>query len=359
MRARYLIPSISLSFIACAPSAAPPAEAPPATVAPAEPEAAAEPTAEELEAERIAEEQAAKLEADRAQMQGQAQVELRRWTPELRAEATKLSETKYKDLKTGLTAALKGQHRVPGNADRDAARHPVETLTFFGLTPKVTVLEYGPGGGWYTELLAPVLAAEGKLYVTSTDPNGPKENRQTLYAERLKLFLTKSPELYGKVGSVIFDANAPKLALSEPVDLALVIRGFHGWVNSDSVGTWLDQIHGALKANGVLGIVQHRAAVGAEPKAAAKLGYVPEAWLIEQVEAHGFKLAEKSEINANPKDTKDYENGVWALPPSLGLGETDRQKYIDIGESDRMTLKFVKVEATADAQTEAKKTQAK
>src|SRR5690606_29263509 len=140
----------------------------------------------------------------------------------------------------------------------------------------------------------------------------------------------------------VVDPSQPDLGQKETLDAALVIRGVHGMVGADTLSSWLQTIHAALKPAGVLGIAQHRAPDGVDPKEWAKKGYVPEAWLVEQVTAHGFELSEKSEISENPKDTKDYPEGVWTLPPSLRLGEKDRQKYVDIGESDRMTLRFKK-----------------
>lgn len=276
-------------------------------------------------------------------MRAAAEEELARWTPELREQAAALASKSHPNTEAALRAAMASPHRMPGHAARDGARHPVETLKFFGLEPTMTVLEYGPGAGWYTELLAPTLAARGKLIVTSTDPQGPPEARPTLYAERLDLFLKKSPEVYGKVERALFDPSAPELDLDGEVDLALVIRGMQGWVRDDSVDRWLQAIHRALKPGGTLGIVQHRAAADADPKESATRGYLPQAWVIEQVEARGFKLAAKSEINANPKDTRDHEGGVWALPPTLRNGDKDREKYLAIGESDRMTLRFTKV----------------
>lgn len=342
-----LLSAFALS--ACASPAPEPAASPEPTPepapAPAPVEEEKEPTEEELAAERAAQ----KLEEDRVQMQGHAQVELRRFTPELREKGKKLAETKYATLDAGVKAALSGEHRTPGSSERDSQRHPLETLKFFGLTPKMSVIEYGPGEGWYTEILAPVLHAQGKLYVTTTDPDGPKDIRATLYAERTRLFLSKSKELYGKVEPLVFDPENPALKLAEPVDMVLMIRAIHGLVRQDKLDTWLDVIHGALKEKGTFGVVQHRAKEGADLKESAEKGYVPEAWLIERVLAHGFILKAKSEINANPKDTKDHPEGVWALPPSLRLGETDRQKYVDIGESDRMTLRFEKVEKESAA----------
>jgi len=204
------------------------------------------------------------------------------------------------------------------------------------------VLEYGPGEGWYTELLAPMLAKKGKLIITSTDPNGPPEERSTLGGERTKLFLEQAPELYGKVETTVIDQKSPGLKLDGQVDLVILFRGLHGMVNGGSMDAWLAAFHKALKPKGLLGIEQHRAKADAKPEESAKQGYLPEPWVIQKVEAAGFKLAGKSEANANPKDTKDHPNGVWTLPPSFALGDKDREKYAAIGESDRMTLKFVK-----------------
>lgn len=284
------------------------------------------------------------LETDFAKMEADAEREAARLTPELRESLAPLASVEYETVRAAYERLAASPHRTPGNAERDAQRHPVETLEFFGIKPSMTVLEYGPGAGWYTELLAPMLAAKGKLIVTSADPKGPRTERATLYGQRFARFLAKAPELYGKVDVVVVDGKQPELGLQEAADAALVIRGMHGWARNGSVQAWLSEIGTALKPGGVLGIVQHRAAPGADPVESAKLGYLPESWVIEQVEAAGFKLQEKSEINANPKDTRDHPEGVWALPPTLRLGDTDREKYLAIGESDRMTLRFVKAE---------------
>jgi predicted methyltransferase len=359
--------AIALSAAACGPRAqtaqAPAPSAAPATAAPAAapaPEAKPEPTPEEKKKA----EEAAKLVEDRKKMHEEAKAELARWTPELRAEATKLATTQYPSLKAGLNAVLKSNVRKPGNADRDKARHPIATLEFVGIKPNHTVLELSPGGGWYTELLAPVLAAKGQLIVNTTDPKGPVDARPTYYAERLQLFLDKSPELFGKVQRVIHSFENPDLGLDAKADVVLAFRTFHGWHNFKATQTWLTEIHQALKPGGIFAIEEHRAKADANPDESSKLGYLPEAFVISQVEAAGFKLLAKSEVNANPKDTKDHPEGVWALPPTLRHGDKDRQKYIDIGESDRMTLKFQKVAlknapaATAPAATAAPATTA-
>src|SRR5690606_14979668 len=141
------------------------------------------------------------------------EAELARLTPEIRAEAKALAEKRHTNGREAIAAAMKGRHRKPGNPERDVQRHPVDTLAFFGLRPNQTVIEYGPGEGWYTELLAPTLASSGKLYVTMTDPNGPRDQRATLYGERTRLFLERLPEAYGKVGTIVIDPRAPKLGM--------------------------------------------------------------------------------------------------------------------------------------------------
>jgi predicted methyltransferase len=206
----------------------------------------------------------------------------------------------------------------------------------------MTVLEYGPGEGWYTELLAPTLAAKGKLLVTSPDPKGPADARSTFYGQRLERFLARAPEIYGKVETIVIDGKNPKFGLEGKVDLVLFMRAMHGLHRDKLLAGVLAEAFAALKPGGVLGVEQHRAKPDANPDESAKQGYLPEAFVIQQVEAAGFKLGGKSEINANPKDTKDYPEGVWALPPTFELGDKDRAKYAAIGESDRMTLKFTK-----------------
>jgi len=335
-----------LFLFGCA--AKPAAEPPAVSVAPAAPVAAssaspvgsAAPTAPALSDAERAQKGRAKADADH-------QAELSRWTPELHASAKRLADASYASADAALKAVLVSPHRQPGNAERDKFRHPRETLEFFGLQPTSAVLEYGPGGGWYTELLAPALAKRGKLFVTADDPNGTGE--RAVYGYRLKLLLDTAPELFGKVEPIQVDAKNPKLPLDGKLDVVLVIRELHNLVNDGSIDQWLAEFKHALKPKGVLGIVDHRALAGADPKQSSKLGYLPEAWAIEKIESAGFKLSEKSEINANPKDTKDYPDGVWTLPPTYRLGPKDREKYAAIGESDRFTLRFVKGDLPAPA----------
>lgn len=320
-----------------------PTEPPPAATASAP--APAEPSPEEKKKA----EAAAKLEADRKKLHADHEKEVARFTPELKAQTKALTEKAWPSTKAALTVITKSAHRQPGNAERDSQRHPIETLEFFGVKPNQTVFEYGPGGGWYTELLAPLVAKKGQLIINNGDPKGPQDQRSTYYAERVALLLESSPELYGKVQTVTVDGKVPKLGLSKKLDTALVIRGLHGMVNGGTLDAWLAEIHAALKPKGVLGIEQHRAKEGSDAATTSKQGYLPEQWVITKIEAAGFKLAQKSEINANPKDTKDYPEGVWALPPTLERGEKDRAQLSAIGESDRMTLRFTKVEKTSAA----------
>ena len=336
-----------------APAPAPAAVAPTPAPEPAAPPALTPEQQKKANDQKLLEQDFAKLETDR-------QAELSRITPEIHKSGQALVDKSYPSLRAALAAAMTSPHRKPASKERDAERHPQAMLEMFGLKANQTVLEFAPGEGWYTELLAPVLAKRGKLYLTQTDPNGPKENRPTLYGLRTKYFLEKLPEVYGKVEPVLIDPKAPKLALADgTLDTVLVFRGAHGAYNNKQLGLWLAEFHRTLKPKGTLGVEQHRAAAGKNPDEASKQGYLPEAFLIEQIEAAGFKLKEKSEMNANPKDTKDHPEGVWSLPPTLREGEKNRDKYLAIGESDRMTLKFVKVEAAPAQRPPAKQPPAK
>ena len=285
------------------------------------------------------------LEADFAKLEQDHAAELARLTPEVREQVKALTQKSYPSIKSAITAALAGPQRRPGHAERDAQRHPIQTLEFLGVKPTHKVLEYGPGEGWYTELLAPALAKRGKLYVTLNNPDGPKTERSTYYGKRTQLQLDSLPEAYGAVERTVTDPAHPALNIPDgALDAVLLFRGAHGMVNGGSLEAWLSEFHRTLAPKGILGIEQHRAVEGADPTESSKRGYLPESFVIEQATKAGFKLLAKSELNANPKDTKDYALGVWALPPTLRGGQIDREKYLAIGESDRMTLKFVKVE---------------
>jgi predicted methyltransferase len=249
------------------------------------------------------------------------------------------SAAEFTDLASVLASAHRGD-----NAARDAARHPRETLEFFGLERTMTVAELWPGGGWYTEILAPYLSGEGKLIVT----NWPADHeRYGKSAQRFADKLAAAPEIFGDVTVVtapVTPEEAFVLAPEATVDLVVTFRNSHGWHNGGQTAQIYGAAFKALKPGGIFGVVQHRANDGANPDETAKQGYLPESQVIEAAQAVGFELVEKSEINANPKDTKDYPEGVWSLPPALGGEQSgeDKAKHTAIGESDRMTLKFRK-----------------
>jgi len=244
------------------------------------------------------------------------------------------------DAREAIQAAVDGEHRSDENRTRDGYRHPVETLTFFGLEPDMTVVELWPGGGWYTEILAPLLKQEGKLYAASWDPTLESE-----YVQRnLPKYKAKiaDRDVYGDVQLTVLGRTRMDIAPPGSADLVLTFRNLHSW-GEEFTGEVFAAAHEALKPGGVLGVVQHRADPDSPPPDPdERTGYFSEARAVELAEAAGFALAARSDINANPKDTKDYESGVWALPPSLRDGPDP--KYLEIGESDRFTLKFVKPE---------------
>ena len=236
-----------------------------------------------------------------------------------------------------LRAAIASPTRTPANVARDRYRHPAETLTFFGVRSSDTVVEIWPGGGWYAEILAPYLAQGGGTYVAAASDKGLSSVRK---------LMTERPLAFGKART----ANFPILAAGGiPVapgsaDVVLTFRNVHNWMMTDSPfeGEAFKQMYAMLKPGGTLGVVEHRLSESAADARQLKSGYVKTSTVKRLAKAAGFKLVASSEINANPKDTTDHPEGVWTLPPSYRLGDVDRAKYADIGESDRMTLKFVK-----------------
>lgn len=242
---------------------------------------------------------------------------------------------------SALEPILAADHRAEEHRARDAWRHPGETLQFFGVTPATTVVEIWPGAGWYTEILAPLVRDKGKLYCAHLDPASSAYARNTTEAFQAKL--KARPDLYDRVTVTTLAAPPAKNEIAPPgsADVVLTFRNMHNWMMFGWERPAFEAMHAALKPGGVLGVVEHRGdpRTPQDPKAAS--GYVNEQYAIALIESVGFKLVARSEINANPRDTKNYEKGVWALPPTYAAG--DREQYARIGESDRFTLKFVKV----------------
>ena len=241
-----------------------------------------------------------------------------------------------------IDAALAGAHRSDANKARDVYRHPKETLTFFGLRRDMTVVELWPGsGGWYTEVLAPVLKDKGKLYAAHVDPvDAPQGGRDGL--KKYQANLAAHPDLYGKVTVTTLWNKGADIAPPGSADMVVTFRNIHNWMGTGQADAVFAAMYRALKPGGVLGVEEHRASADKPQDPKARSGYVNEDYAIKMIEAAGFKLVDHSEINANPKDTKDYEKGVWTLPPNFTMGDVDRAKYAAIGESDRFTLKFIK-----------------
>ncbi|WP_446831354.1 class I SAM-dependent methyltransferase [Candidatus Foliamicus sp.] len=246
-----------------------------------------------------------------------------------------------------MAAVLAGEHRGASrsgapNADRDAARNPAETLKFFGLQPDSKVVEIWPSGGWYTEIIAPFVAAEGQFYGAHI-PADHENERFRRGVENYMAKLAESPEVYGDAQVTVMFPE--KMALApEPVDLILSFRNVHNWMAFGFADEAFQAFYEALKPGGILGIVEHRGDPDKEQDPKAESGYVTEAYTIAMAEKAGFVLDAQSEINANPNDTRDYPEGVWTLPPTLRLGDEDREKYVAIGESDRYTMRFRKPE---------------
>lgn len=240
-----------------------------------------------------------------------------------------------------LKAVIAGEHRTPKYAARDKFRHPFETLNFFGFKPEMRVVEIWPGGGWYTEILAPYLKQSGKYYAAHRNRD-TKDARILKFIQRYDAKLAARPDLYGAVIVTQLSRNKGAIAPPGSADMVLTFRNIHNWMKFGFEKAIFEAMYKALKPGGILGVVEHRADPEEFPDPQALSGYVHEEQVIEMAGEAGFKLLTKSEANANPKDTRNHPKGVWTLPPSLRLKDVDRDKYLAIGESDRMTLKFVK-----------------
>ena len=231
-----------------------------------------------------------------------------------------------------LVRAVAASHRTAAFIERDQARRPLQELEFFGIKPNATVVEISPGAGYWTEILAPYLRDKGTLYTVVSQRA----------ADDWKKKLDASPDLYSKVKVSIVNGDSVEIAPAGSADLVVTFRNVHNWMARDLADAYFAAFYKALKPGGVLGVEEHRASTSQPQDPKAKNGYVREDYTIALAEKAGFKLLGKSELLANPKDTKDWPEGVWTLPPSLALGDKDREKYLAIGEADNFLLKFVK-----------------
>jgi predicted methyltransferase len=242
-----------------------------------------------------------------------------------------------------LHQAVAGSWRDPANVARDAYRHPAETLAFFGVRPGQTVVEITPGGGWYAEILAPLLREDGQYVAAVVDPMAVEpddRDYQQRAKSRLEAKFAAAPAQFDRARVVAYDPAAPAFGAPDSADVVLTFRNVHNWRSAGQAEGMFRGFFAVLKPGGVLGVVEHRADgdVGPEDRS----GYVGRRQVIALAQAAGFRLDASSEVNANPRDSKDHSNGVWTLPPTNRHEAADDAKYQAIGESDRMTLRFVK-----------------
>ncbi len=236
-----------------------------------------------------------------------------------------------------FAAAIASPIRTPANVERDRYRNPAATLAFFKIKPTHTVVEIWPGGGWYTEILAPYLAQGGGTYIAAASERGLTGARKLMTDKGVPFAAVRTANF------PILDTGGTAVPAGS-ADVVLTFRNVHNWMMGDKPfeGEAFKQMYAMLKPGGTLGVVEHRLPESADTAREKKSGYVKTSTVRRLAEAAGFRLVASSEINANPKDSKDYAEGVWTLPPSLRLKDKDREKYLAIGESDRMTLRFIK-----------------
>jgi len=243
-----------------------------------------------------------------------------------------------------LAGILAGDHRADENKTRDSSRHPIETLEFFRIEPGLAVVEIWPGRGWYTEVLAPFLSDKGTLHAAhfSSDGSVPYfANARSAYEE----LLASNPEHYGSVELGEFDPGKDVLTVADgSVDRVLTFRNVHNWLRNNSEQQAFGLFFKALKPGGMLGVVEHRSTDNADRQWMLENGYMDQDYVVGLANEAGFQLVASSEINANAKDTTNHPMGVWTLPPTLRMGEENKESYLAIGERDRMTLLFIKPE---------------
>ena len=242
--------------------------------------------------------------------------------------------------KDNIKEAVLNENRNIENVKRDKYRNPVETLKFFGLSREKKVLEITPGRGWYSEILSKYMKNTNNYYIAKYDPPQFAVEIITKIQNEFEKYFSNNVNKFGEIQFISINQDFQVKSDKNKFDIVLTFRNTHNWLGKDKAEEIYSSIFSLMKKGGTLGVVQHRASESSTFN--HKAGYVKESFLIKLIEKQGFKFVEKSEINSNPKDLKNYEKGVWTLPPSLRLGEKDKSKYIEIGESDRMTIKFIK-----------------
>lgn len=250
-----------------------------------------------------------------------------------------ISATPASKADPALIAAVASPTRNPAFVARDAARHPVEELTFFGLEPQMTVVELWPGGGYWTEILGPYLAKSGRYYVALPARGNAEEDKG---AARWRARIAGEKALMGAIHETTLGREHYDIAPPNSADLVLTFRNLHNWMYDGYADQALAACFRALKPGGIFGIEEHRGRNDRPQDPKAANGYVREDYAIELAKKAGFELIGSSQINANPRDTKDWVDGVWTLPPTLSQGEKDRARYIAVGEADNFVLKFRK-----------------
>jgi predicted methyltransferase len=238
-----------------------------------------------------------------------------------------------------LVSAVGSPARSPAAVGRDGARHPVEELTFFGLAPTMTVVELWPGGGYWTDILGPYLAPKGRYYIALPDQGNAEESASV---KRLHAHIAEQKDRLGTLHETTLGAGHYDIAPPGSADLVLTFRNLHNWMTDSYADEALAAAFKALKAGGILGIEEHRGRNDKPQDPKAKDGYVRQDYTIALAKKAGFEYVGASEVNANPRDTKDWVDGVWTLPPTLSQGEKDRARYVAIGEADNFVLKFRK-----------------
>jgi predicted methyltransferase len=238
-----------------------------------------------------------------------------------------------------LVAAVGSSARSPTAVARDSARHPVEELTFFGVAPTMTVVELWPGGGYWTDILGPYLAQGGHYYIALPAPGNAEEDSSV---KRLHARIAAEKDRLGTLHETTLGPGHFNVAPPGSADLVLTFRNLHNWMDGGYAGEALAAAFKALKPGGVLGIEEHRGRNDQAQDPKAKNGYVRQDYTLALAKKAGFEFVEASEVNANPRDTKDWVDGVWTLPPTLSQGEKDRARYVAVGEADNYVLKFRK-----------------